>query len=314
MKDIYWYLHTGFSGCTHSGVIKVPDAATDDEIEAIAKDEAFNNISWGWSDKIPEDETPNTEVTSTFDAIEANQKAIAGARFFEGDMLERTRLYFRSSLTWASNALEGNSFDKAEVKMLLEDGVTTGGKPLRDAFETVGHGEAYDSMFALREKRSLTEQDILTMHHRFYWLIDRQNAGTYRDRQVRITGSQYPTAKPENIRGEMAALLEWADTQREKIHPVEFAALLHKRFVFIHPFIDGNGRVARLLMNAALIQDGYLPAIIPPAKRRRYIDALETAHTDDKPFIDFIASQVLESQQLMMRLLIIQPEPDKTIE
>ena len=79
--------------------------------------------------------------------------------------------------------------------------------------------------------------------------------------------------------------------ERGKFHPIEFAALLHKKLVFIHPFIDGNGRVARLLMNTALIQEGYLPALIRPILRTDYIALLEKAHEDDKPFINFIAER-----------------------
>lgn len=90
---------------------------------------------------------------------------------------------------------------------------------------------------------------------------------------------------------------------------VEFAAQLHKRFVFIHPFVDGNGRLSRLLMNTALIQDGYMLAVIPPVLRQDYISLLERAHRDDKPFIEFIAERVLESEKDMMRLLHI-PRPD----
>jgi Fic family protein len=89
------------------------------------------------------------------------------------------------------------------------------------------------------------------------------------------------------------------------MHPVEFAALLHKRFVCIHPFIDGNGRIARLLMNTALIQDGYMPAVIPPILRREYMSLLEQAHTDDRPFMDFVAERVLETEKDVMRLLHI---------
>ena len=86
-------------------------------------------------------------------------------------------------------------------------------------------------------------------------------------------------------------------------HPVEYAALVHKEIAFIHPFIDGNGRVARLLMNLILLQKGYCIAIIPPILRRDYIQALEKAHTDDKSFIEFIAKVVRETQQDYLRLL-----------
>lgn len=136
-----------------------------------------------------------------------------------------------------------------------------------------------------------------------------QEAGLYRDRPVFITGSNHNVCNAEQIAEEMSKLFQWAASDRDKYHPVEFAAQLHKRFVFIHPFIDGNGKISRLLMNTTLIQDGYLLAVIPPVLRQEYISLLERAHNDDRPFIDFIAEQVLESEKEIMRLLHI-PFPD----
>lgn len=92
-------------------------------------------------------------------------------------------------------------------------------------------------------------------------------------------------------------------TERDQLHPVAFAAQRHKRFVFIHPYKAGNGRIARLIMNTALIQDGFLLAVIPPVLRQEYIELLKKAHRDDKPFEQFIAERVIESQKEVMRLL-----------
>jgi len=253
-------------------------------------------------------ETDGKDIMDIFERIDAKQTAINTANLFEGYMLEQIRNFYRVSLTWSSNALEGNSLTEIETKVLLEDDLTPHGRPLRDMFEVAGHAEAYDFMFTLRGKRGFAEQDILTLHRLFYRNTDREKAGVYRDQRVLISGSQYPPTCPEDIQRDMDAMLEWADTQRESCHPVEFAASLHKRFVFISPFIDGNGCVSRLLMNTALIQDGYLPAVIPPILRPEYIALLETARTDDRPFIEFIAERELESQENMMRMLHIRPE------
>ena len=103
----------------------------------------------------------------------------------------------------------------------------------------------------------------------------------------------------------MEQLCVWIAEQQNILHPVEFAALLHKKFVFIHPFKDGNGRVARLLMNTALIQKGYLPVVIPPVLRSEYIELLEKAHRIDSPFIEFIAELEKEAQRELLRLLHI---------
>ena len=185
--------------------------------------------------------------------IDLFQKEINALRPLEGEMLEQIKNYYRVGLTWTSNALEGNSLTESETKVLLEDGLTVGGKPLRDVFEAVDHAKAYDFMFSVFQDCRIDEQVALKMHELFYQNIEPEYAGRYRDIRVIITGSQYPAATPEKIPREMGQLFEWVQKEREKYHPVEFAAQLHKRFVFIHPFKDGNGRVARLLMNLALI-------------------------------------------------------------
>ncbi|KUO73944.1 MAG: cell filamentation protein Fic [Clostridia bacterium BRH_c25] len=229
--------------------------------------------------------------------------AIDERRPFEGEMLKQIRDYYRIGLTWSSNAIEGNTLTESETKVLLEDGLTIGGKPLRDTFEVIGHAKAYDFMFTLLGNRTITERDVLTMHQMFYESIENQYAGKYRDIDVFISGSKYPVAETKCIQAEMDELFHWIATERDQVHPVEFAAQLHKKFVFIHPFKDGNGRIARLIMNTALIQDGYLLAIIPPVLRHEYIELLEKAHRNDKPFEQFIAERVIESQKEIMRLL-----------
>lgn len=237
--------------------------------------------------------------------LDLYQNTINELRPFEGEMLKQIKDFYRVGLTWTSNALEGNSLTESETKVLIEDGLTVGGRPLRDMFEAVDHAKAYDYMFTLLANKEITEQNILYLHKLFYQNIDEEFAGRYRDIPVFISGSNYPVTKVENIKNEIEDLCKWIKTERKKYHPVEFAALLHKKFVFIHPFKDGNGRVARLLMNTALIQDGYLPALIPPILRTEYISLLEKAHEDDSLFINFIVERELESQKDFLRLLHI---------
>jgi Fic family protein len=238
--------------------------------------------------------------------IDRYKKAIDELRPFEGHLLNEIKGYYRICLTWSSNAIEGNTLTESETKVLLEDGLTVGGKPLRDTFEALGHAQAYDFMFTLLGSHRITETDVLTMHRMFYKDIDPDRAGQYSTEPVIITGSKYAVCKVGLIEAEMNKLFQWVASDRDKYHPVEFAAQLHKRFVFIHPFIDGNGRISRLLMNTSLIQDGYMLAVIPPVLRQEYISLLERAHKDDRPFTDFIAERVLESEKDIMRLLHIQ--------
>ena len=243
---------------------------------------------------------------SIYKTIDLYKKEIDKHRPFVGDMLKQIKAYYKIGLTWSSNALEGNTYTESETKVLLEDGLTVGGKPLRETFEVLGHGKAYDFMFTLIKGKEITEEHVLTMHKLFYEDIEENYAGKYRNINVIITGSKYPVTDYNNINFEMSELFNWINNNRQNYHPVEFAALLHKRFVFIHPFKDGNGRVARLLMNTALIQDGYLLAIIPPILRNDYIALLEKAHKNDKAFVEFIAERVKESEKEIMRLLHIE--------
>jgi Fic family protein len=112
---------------------------------------------------------------------------------------------------------------------------------------------------------------------------------------------------PAELEELMADLERWIETERGIMHPVSFAAMLHLKFVTIHPFVDGNGRVARLLMNTALIQEGYMLAIVPPILRTEYLAAIQRYQKtgDKEPFCIFIAERVLESEKEIMKLLHI---------
>ncbi len=246
-----------------------------------------------------------------FEKINIYQNKINELRPFEGDSLTQIKNFYRIGLTWSSNAIEGNTLTENETKILIEDGLTAGGKPLRDTFEAIGHAQAFEYMFYLLNHRAITEKDILMLHRLFYHYIEEQQAGKYRNMQVIITGSKYPVTEVKQIKNSMSELCDWAENSRDSYHPVEYAALLHSRFVRIHPFKDGNGRVARLIMNAALIQDRFLPVIIPPILRHKYIEALEKSHINENNFIEFIAECELESQKEMLRLFNI-PLPSTT--
>lgn len=237
--------------------------------------------------------------------LDLYQNIINELRPFEGEMLNQVKEFYRVGLTWTSNALEGNSLTESETKVLIEDGLTVGGRPLKEMFEAVDHAKAYDYMFTLLGNKEIDKKDILYLHKLFYQNIDEDSAGKFRNIPVFISGSNYPVTKVENITNEINSLCKWIITERKNFHPVVFAALVHKKFVFIHPFKDGNGRVARLLMNTALIQDGYLPALIPPILRTEYISLLEKAHKDDRSFIDFIVEREIETQKDFLRLLHI---------
>lgn len=235
--------------------------------------------------------------------IDALQKEINSFRPLPPETVKQLREYYRVGLTFTSNALEGNSLTETETKVVLEDGITIGGKPIKDYYEAMGHGEAYDYMNTLATFGDFDEGVIKTLHKFFYHRINEAEAGRYRRNKVFISGSKYSLPSPEKVEELMKGFITGIRDTAKKSHPVEYSAIAHKDLVFIHPFIDGNGRVARLLMNLILLQKGYCLAIIPPILRRDYINALEKAHTDDKDFRKFIAERVRETQKDYLRLI-----------
>lgn len=208
--------------------------------------------------------------------IDEIKKEIDRHRPLKTGTLEKLKEYYRIGLTYSSNALEGNSLTETETKIVIEDGIAIGGKPIRDHYEAMGHSEAYDQIYNLAKNKEITEEDIKDLHRLFYYRIDLKNAGQYRKEKVIITGTEFIPPPPSEIPALMNKLVLDIPKIREKYHPVEFSALLHKELVTIHPFIDGNGRTARLLMNLALLQSGYVVTIIPPILRNDYIDAISS--------------------------------------
>lgn len=238
--------------------------------------------------------------------IESLQKKINGYRPLNEHETKELREYFRIGFTYSSNALEGNSLTETETKVILEDGLTIGGKTLKEHFEAVGHSQAYDYLNSLVQKKIITEQNILQLHKLFYYRIDSDNAGVYRNVQVFISGTEYVPPAPDKVPPLMQEFVKNMPEIEKQYHPVEYAARVHKTFVEIHPFIDGNGRIARLLMNLALMHHGYPITIIPPILRSDYIGTLKKAQEKPKsnaPFINFISCMVYESQKNYLRLL-----------
>ena len=244
---------------------------------------------------------------SLYERIDEAKGKIDKLRPFEGPLLKQLQDYYRIGLTWSSNALEGNTLTISETKVLLEDGLTVGGHPLREVYEAVGHGEAYDYMYSLQRANRITLEDIRTMHRMFYQAIDKPQAGAWRTVPVIVTGTDYEFTAPDQLEQQLQELEEWIQTERQNMHPVEFAAMLHLKFVSIHPFIDGNGRVSRLLMNLALIQSGYMLAVIAPIVRLDYLNGIRAYQRkgNPEPFLEFIAERVWESEKEIMRLLHI---------
>lgn len=212
--------------------------------------------------------------------------------------------YFRIGLTYSSNALEGNTLTETETKVILEDGLTIGGKTIREHLEVLGHGQAYDFMLSQAHNKQFTVDDIIELHRLFYYRIDQENAGSYRKVPVFVTGTDFDFPKPSEVPVLMQEFLQKIPQLKSQYHPVHFAALVHAQLVTIHPFVDGNGRTARLLMNLVLLQSGYVITIIPPIMRAAYISAIQKANKGNiTPFLEFITEMVYESSKEYVRLI-----------
>ena len=222
------------------------------------------------------------------------------------NILKQIKAYFKISFTYTSNAIEGNTLSLSETKIIIEDGITIGGKPVKDHLEVIGQANAYDLLFDIAQnEKDITEQTILKLHHMLYNNIDEAKSGKYRECNVLITGSEYELPKHDKLSELMQEFCAEIPVKKENLHPVEFSAWLHERLVSIHPFIDGNGRTARLIMNLALLQAGYNIITIPPVVRNDYIFGLQEAQLKDniQPFTNFISEMVLEAQKEYLRII-----------
>lgn len=186
--------------------------------------------------------------------------------------------WFRVELTYTSNAIEGNTLTRRETAVVIEKGLTVGGKTLKEHLEATNHAHALDFVHSLIKKKpsQLSTRDVLDIHDMILKGIDDDNAGHYRSLPVRISGSLVVLPNPRKVPDLMDDFLSWL-TGKPDLHPVAFAGEAHYRLVSIHPFVDGNGRTARLLMNLLLMMAGYPPAIIRKRDRLTYLSALEKA-------------------------------------
>ena len=253
----------------------------------------------------------NMEIDSLLKRIDEYKNVIDTRRPLTVDEVKELDNYFRIGTTYSSNALEGNTLTISETNVILEDGITIGGKPIKDCYEATGHAKAYDYMLDVARSKDFTfsEKMICRLHKLFYNNLDTDNAGIYRNHQVFITGTEYLPPTAEEVSGQMQELVAELNEKINILHPVVLAAFAHRRLVDIHPFKDGNGRTARLLMNVVILNKGYQIVSIPPVLRHDYISALRIsqreANPSDKEFIKLIAECEVEAQKDYCRMFRI---------
>lgn len=207
--------------------------------------------------------------------------------------------------TYHSNAIEGNTLTLKETKVVLE-GITIGGKSIKEHLEAINHDEAIHYLHELiHQQENISEWHIKQIHYLILKKINQDCAGVYRQENVLIAGAEHRPPDFLLVAEKMHALLQRYHRDWQSLHAAERAALLHIDFVKIHPFVDGNGRSARLLHNLELMKAGFPPIVIKKEQRLAYYQALDRAHSDNtsEDFIKLCAACLDESLHLYLQTL-----------
>ena len=239
--------------------------------------------------------------TSSLDALYEQlsdlKKCLDSFRPFNAAQIKNLQEVFDTEYTYASNRIEGNTLTLRETSFIINEGLTIKNKSMKEHLEAINHKEAIELIRELvTNQESLTERNIKLIHSLILQGIDRENAGVYRNVVVGISGTDIVFPQPYIVPKMMEELMLFYDENKDKLHPVQLAAQMHSKLVNIHPFIDGNGRTCRLVMNLILLQHGYPITIFSPEEedRSRYFDALNKARDESTeiPFEHFVAENV----------------------
>jgi len=241
------------------------------------------------------------------DSIEGKKRELDRYRPLPSSIVEKLREQFIVEWTYNSNAIEGNTLSLQETELVLNRGLTIGNKSLKEHFEAINHKAGIELVEqCVAKKKDLDEKFIKDLHRLILKNIDDAGAGAYRITNVRILGAVHIPPDPAKIPELLQEFLAWYYENKHTMPVPELAAYVHYKFVCIHPFIDGNGRTSRLLMNLVLMQNGYPPAVILNIDRKKYYRVLKQADLDrPQEFVNFIGRAIERS--LIIYLNSIEP-------
>ena len=257
-------------------------------------------------------------IGQMYEKIDCILKKIIEMPALEGSALERITEDFTVNFTYNSNAIEGSTLTLEETSRLLKDGMSAPGKPLRFHLDANGHRNAFLHVQELAaQAQGLTESDILTIH-RMVLLSNVEAGGSYRDVNVYISGSDVVLPGADKVPESMRELLEKYNTAMREWHIVKRVAMFHLLFESVHPFVDGNGRTGRLLINLDLMLNGYPPIDIKLQDRKRYYYCLQAFQGPDEnellmqqmvsEYLEHALTERLAAVQQAYRLTKEQPE------
>jgi len=234
-------------------------------------------------------------LESSIERLFEKRSRIQKGRPLPSASVNRIRDDFAMEWTYNSNSIEGNTLSLRETIMVLKDGITIGGKSLREHFEAINHEKAIDYLYSIvNSKYVLRSIDILNLHGLVMKNIEDEFAGRIRNGAVRIVGANFTPPNASRVSDLLDELIEYINTNPQGLNDVLLATVFHHKLVWIHPFFDGNGRTVRLAMNLLLIRTGFPPAIILKNDRKKYYDALNTANKGDYSKLALLMIQALE--------------------
>lgn len=227
--------------------------------------------------------------------IQKKRDRLSAMRPLTPGEVERLRKEFMVEFTYNSNAIEGNTLTLKETAMVLE-GMTIDQKPLKDHLEAIGHVQAFEYIQTIAETDCALDEKIIKNIHSLVLIDRREDRGIYRRIPVKIMGAYTEPVQPYMIEPKMTELIEANKEREQALHVIERIARFHLEFEGIHPFIDGNGRTGRLILNLELIRNGFPPINVKFTDRKRYYDAFDAFYRDDDAgaMIDLIAEYVDE--------------------
>jgi Fic family protein len=233
--------------------------------------------------------------------VERKKRALDDRRPLPVDAVNRLREEIRVAHTYHSDAIEGNTLTLQETKLVIEEGITIGGKTLKEHLEATGNANAFEKLESLSKDSRTIDGVVIQEIHEMATLGWLQDAGSYRTQNVRVMGRKKSPPDFSKVPRLMDKLLK--EVAQKETDPIATASFLHHGLVDVHPFSDGNGRVARLIMNLYLMKHGYPPTILRKENRRRYYDYLSKADDGNlDPFANFIAKGVDESLTLFLAI------------
>ena len=241
------------------------------------------------------------------DRLEEKLSKLNSLRPLPKSALKKLRDHLLFEMTYNSNAIEGNSLTLRETFLIINEGITVKGKPLKDHLEARDHHAALQYLYELVEldkRHTISEKLIRSLHQLITLETDKEWAGVYRNANVIITGTKHQPPDALEVLHKMQELIDWLKVNQTRFHIVEIASLLHHKLVHIHPFFDGNGRTSRLLMNVILIQNGFPLTIILKNDRKKYYRVLAQADKNNfKPLTLFIAQAVERTLDIYLKTL-----------